>query len=409
MISHEIGQYCLYPNLSEIEKHNGNLRSTALESIRADLLSNDRLAYAEAATDNSGKLALTLYKEEIERAIRTRGQDGFQLLSLTDFPGQSTATVGILDAFWDSKGLIEPSEFRKFCGPTVPLLRIEKRCFRSSETLQAKVQVGHFGQHPIKDSNWKVVVNRGEETLFSKNWPSVDIAIGNSVDIGDFQFPLKAIRRPCQLSISVACSDLKIENSWTVWGFPEVDPQLENVKVFSDANSEMVEFLSSGGSVLLLPNRRSIRNPIDGRFVPVFWSPLHFPEQPPTHGTIIRSDHPVFENFPTDSHTDWQWWELLSKSTSIDMTRMASIPPIMSFIDKFNRNAMPTILWEANVGKGKLFVCTLDIETDLDQRPVAQTLRNSILSYMNSAAFEPTNALTESQLETIFKSSQSSD
>jgi hypothetical protein len=90
------------------------------------------------------------------------------------------------------------------------------------------------------------------------------------------------------------------------------------------------------------------------------------------------------------------------------MTHVAS-NPIMSFIDKFNRNAMPAILWEANVGKGKLFVCTLDIETGLDQRPVAQALRNSILSYMNAATFEPANELTESQLETIFKSSQSSD
>ena len=39
MISHEIGQYSVYPNLSEIEKYDGNLRASALESIRANLLS----------------------------------------------------------------------------------------------------------------------------------------------------------------------------------------------------------------------------------------------------------------------------------------------------------------------------------------------------------------------------------
>ena len=62
----------------------------------------------------SGKLATILYKEEIERALKTPGFSGFQLLDLHDFPGQGTALVGIIDAFWESKGLITPEEFRKF-------------------------------------------------------------------------------------------------------------------------------------------------------------------------------------------------------------------------------------------------------------------------------------------------------
>ena len=405
LISHEIGQYSIYPSLDEIEKYDGNLRSSALESIRADLGSKNRLADARLATENSGKLALTLYKEEIERAIRTPGQDGFQLLSLTDFSGQSTATVGILDAFWDSKGLIEPKEFRNFCSPTVPLLRIGKRCYRSSETLKARVEVGHFGQRPMKDTDWQVIIKRQDETLFRENMNSVDVAIGNATEIGEFEFSLNQILHPCRLTVSVVCSRSIIENHWSVWIFPDADQPIGDVKVFNNRSPEMLAVLKRGGSVLFLPERDSIRQPIDGRFVPVFWSPLHFPDQSPTHGTIIEKDHPVFHNFPTDSHTDWQWWELLAKSTSVDMSAVTSgqSPPIMRFIDKFNRNALPAILWEAKIGKGKLFVCTLDIETELHQKPVAKALRNSILAYMNGNAFDPAGELTESQLETLFK------
>ena len=47
----------------------------------------------------SGYLAAILYKEEIERAMKTAGCSGFQLLDLHDFPGQGTALVGLLDAF----------------------------------------------------------------------------------------------------------------------------------------------------------------------------------------------------------------------------------------------------------------------------------------------------------------------
>ncbi|QEG23408.1 sugar-binding domain-containing protein [Mariniblastus fucicola] len=405
LISHEIGQYSVFPNLEEIGKYDGNLRPLALEAIQANLESQGRVSDAKLATHNSGKLALTLYKEEIERAIRTPGQDGFQLLSLQDFSGQGTATVGILDAFWDSKGLVEPETFRDFCSVSVPLLRLEKRSFTASETLRAKVQVGHFGAKPMQDTDWMCIIKRQDETLFQKQWSGVDIAIGNAIDIGQIEFALGKITRPSQLEISVLCPERDLENRWSVWVYPGERERVQEVKVFNQLGSEMLQALERGESVLLLPQRESIRHPIDGRFVPVFWSPLHFPKQSPTHGTIIKNDHPVFDRFPTDSHTNWQWWELLSESTSVDMTEVAQgrSLPIMRFIDKFNRNALPAILWEAKIGRGKLFVCTLDIEKDLDRRPVAAALRNAIHNYMNGDAFDPADEITKSQLEVLFK------
>lgn len=51
----------------------------------------------------SGHLAAILYKEEIERAMKTPGISGFQLLDLHDFPGQGTALVGLLNAFGKAK------------------------------------------------------------------------------------------------------------------------------------------------------------------------------------------------------------------------------------------------------------------------------------------------------------------
>lgn len=78
----------------------------------------------------SGKLAAILYKEEIERALKTSGISGFQLLDLHDFPGQGTALVGLLNAFWESKGILTGEEFREFCAPVVPLLRFRKLYIR---------------------------------------------------------------------------------------------------------------------------------------------------------------------------------------------------------------------------------------------------------------------------------------
>ncbi len=76
----------------------------------------------------SGALSMILYKDEIEGSMRTWPYGGFQVLEARDYPGQGTAIVGWLDAFWDSKGLITPVEFRRFCGPTVCLVKNAKTC-----------------------------------------------------------------------------------------------------------------------------------------------------------------------------------------------------------------------------------------------------------------------------------------
>ena len=48
----------------------------------------------------SGKWSALLYRADIEMNLRTPEWGGFQLLDLQDYPGQGTALVGILDAFY---------------------------------------------------------------------------------------------------------------------------------------------------------------------------------------------------------------------------------------------------------------------------------------------------------------------
>lgn len=127
LITHEIGQYSVFPNLKEIDKYTGNLLPLNFKAVAKDLEKKGRLYLAEDNLMASGKLAAILYKEEIERALKTPGFSGFQLLDLHDFPGQGTALVGIIDAFWESKGLITPEEFRQFCSPIVPLPGLRKQ------------------------------------------------------------------------------------------------------------------------------------------------------------------------------------------------------------------------------------------------------------------------------------------
>ena len=102
IITHEIGQYSVYPDIKEIDRYTGSLDPLNLKAVRADLEQKGLLDRAEDWLQASGHLAALLYKEEIERAMKTRGISGYQLLGLQDFPGQGTALVGLVNAFWES-------------------------------------------------------------------------------------------------------------------------------------------------------------------------------------------------------------------------------------------------------------------------------------------------------------------
>ena len=103
LISHEIGQYSVYPNINEIEKYTGVLDPLNFKAIRNDLQRKGLIDKAGDYLQASGRLAAILYKEEIERAMKTPQQSGFQLLDLHDFPGQGTALVGLLRPVRESR------------------------------------------------------------------------------------------------------------------------------------------------------------------------------------------------------------------------------------------------------------------------------------------------------------------
>lgn len=405
LVSHEVGQYNVFPNLAELPKYKpGPLRALGFEAIRNDLESKGRLNEAKRYTRDSGKLAALLYKEDIERALRTKDQAGIALLDLHDFPGQSTATVGLLDAFWDSKGLISPEEFRRFCGPTVPLVRMAKFVFENNESFEAGVEIAHFGRAPLTNATvyWKL--EQGPKVIGKGSLDARTIPLGNGIQLGRIRQPLSGVATAAELKLSVGIAGTDIVNDWRIWVYPSADSSASdaNLLITESIDEALIQALRDGQRVLLLPARAALKAPIDGRFIPVFWSPLHFPNQPGTLGATIDPKHPVWNAFPTRTHTDWQWWELLSKSYAVNLDSVVPRPAMpFRFVDKFDRNALPAGIFEVKVGPGRLLVCTLDISSDTEKRIAARQLRRSILSYMQSADFKPSVAWSEGVLMSL--------
>jgi hypothetical protein len=390
VISHEIGQYSVYPDISEISKYTGVLKPLNFISIKNELEKKGLIDFAPAFTQASGKLAAMLYKEEIERALKTPSFDGFQLLELQDFPGQGTALVGLLNAFWESKGIITPEEFRKFNSEIVPLIRFKRAVYERGDVFKASIEVANFFEEKEAQTIvWSIADDSGNQ--IKKGFiEHVNLHIGNNIDLGVIEFLIDA-KEAKRLNIKVSLQGTVYQNEWPIWVYPKTLPINTNNIVITSSYEIAEQALENGKKVFLNPNPKSIEG-IQGRFVPVFWSPVHFPDQPGTMGLLVDENHQAFKYFPTSSHTEWQWWDLCINSKSI-IADSLNITPIVRVIDNFVTNHHLTNVFEAKVGNGKLIFSSIDLFTDLDKRPVARQLRYSLLNYMNSDAFKPSKSV----------------
>ena len=126
------------------------------------------------------------------------------------------------------------------------------------------------------------------------------------------------------------------------------------------------------------------------------------PVSPGTLGLLMNPDHPVFDQFPTQSHTSWQWYDAVKNSYPLILGNLPKeYKPIVQVIDNIERNHKLGLLMEFNVGNGKLLVLMSDIYKYQD-KPEGRQLLKSIINYMSSDKFKPEFNLSELQLKSLF-------
>ena len=404
VISHEIGQWVTHPDYSELPKYTGPLRPRSLALYRRRLEEHGLLEQVKELQRASGRFAWKLYKEEIEAAMRTP-LAGFQLLQLHDYPGQGEALVGLLDSFWDSKGILEPEEMRRFCSATVPLLRLEKLVWQGGEHLEAPAEAGHYGPSDIPDAvvDWKITDAHGQVAVAGA-LPARTLPSGGLTPVGVVRFGLPDVALAGRWKIELSIRGTEAANDWDFWVFPRRSQRDPDGIVVTRNLEAAREALQAGRRVLLtFAGSREGRRVRRMRFLPVFWSFAMFRNQPGLLGLLCRNDHPALAGFPTEEHCDWQWRELMESGRCVVLNDTPpEFRPIVQPIDDFHRADKLGAVFEAKVGDGRLIACGFDIETDLDRRIEARQLRHSLLGYMNSPAFRPGAEMDMEMLARLF-------
>uniref|UniRef100_UPI0032172B42 glycoside hydrolase family 2 TIM barrel-domain containing protein n=1 Tax=uncultured Draconibacterium sp. TaxID=1573823 RepID=UPI0032172B42 len=406
IIAHEIGQWPVYPRWSEIDKYTGVLKARNFEEFKHQAEKNGIGDQSDDFADASGALNQIMYKYETESFLRTASCAGVQLLSMQDYQGQGEALIGWLDCFWESKGITTPEKFRQHFTETVPLLLFEKYVWENNEEFNAEVKLSHHSEKELNgEVHWTVTDDNGQE-IKSGSFDKMIFENGSLSAVGNIKFALNKLEKATKLTVLLEVLNTEFKNEWDIWVYPpKTEEDVANSIIVADElDTETLDKLRSGAKVLLQANQLGTdETSVKALFYPLYWSLTFFPGQGKTNiGLLLQDQHPAFNNFPTSFHSNWQWETISADAKGFILNELPhEYKPIAQPVDDFHRNNKVGSVFELKVGEGKLLVCGYNLKSE---KPVARQLKQSLIAYMNSVDFNPTQTADEKWLIKTLKS-----
>ena len=420
VFSFEVGQFEVLPDFEELESFHGISDPVNLKLIKKRVEERGLLPSWKKYVEATGELSRLAYREEIEAAMRTRELSGISLLGLQDFPGQGTALVGMMNSHLEPKpyDFARPERFREFFRKCRILVKLPRYTYEAGERLIAEVEVANFGKENIEGvfcwtlaekkytsgngnceqeataKSEKTAVAAGTDTE-TKSCPP-----GSYTTIGILDITLDVTSKNTALTLTVSIGNCI--SAYPVWVYQKTNPVCpENVyeaRIFDERTKEV---LQNGGRVYLSPDadKESLPYSIKTQFTTDFWSVGTFADQEGGMGQLIDTEHPIFKEFPTDFHTDWQWWIMATKRAVILPHPMKTI---ITEMDSYAFLRPMAQLIEFRCLKGKVLLSTMDLHKS-QQYPEARALQASIYTYLSGENFEPAEEITEEELSTLVR------
>lgn len=386
IFSFEVGQYEVLPDFDELADFRGVTRPDNLECIKRNVKQRYLWESWKRRVEASGELALLCYRAEVEAALRTENISGISLLGLQDFPGQGTALVGMLNNHLKSKPypFAQPERFRAFFRDVLPLVLLEKYTYETGERLAAVVRIANYGKQTLHGClRYRLNDRKGE-------LPRKTVPCGGLTEVGTIDLLLDGIFAPTQLTLTVEF-DGKV-NSYPIWVYPPIKPVCpESVYETTCLDERAEEVLKRGGTVYLSPgsDQEHLPSSIQAQFSTDFWSVGTFPAQDGGMGQLIDKDHPIFRNFPTETHSNWQWWPMANRRAFILPKQMETI---IAEMDSYAYLRPMAKLFEGYCIGGRILVSSMGLQ-ELQQYPEARALQNAIYCYLVSDKFAPIQQL----------------
>ena len=396
IVAHETGQRVVFPNLDElIPKFTGPLRPYNLVRLQEALKSSGLADQAADFTEASASFQYVQHKAEHEAVLRSAELAGYHQLVLNDYTGHSEALAGILDPFFEEKGVITAGQVRQWNSETVLLARFGSYTWTLGDLFSAEVEVAHFGPVDLLGFQpvWSLKTASGKPVAEGRLGP-LDVATGGLTKLGRIDLRLDGLSEASALTLEITAD--RIVNRWPLWAYPHREDAAETEIIIATKFDEATQRAPAGGrSVLFLGHGLKNEKTQTTGFASAYWTAVWWGNEFSSLGVVCDPAHPALHEFPNSGHSDWQWHELTRNATTFLLDEApAGFRPIVQLVPDFHFNQLLGQVFEARVGAGRLLVCGYDLATDLTRRLAARQMRRSLTRYLQSDKFHPKHQLS---------------
>jgi len=416
----EVGQYEVLPDFGELADFHGISDPANYRRIRDMAEKKGYLPDWNRMVEATGEISRIGYRAEVEAVLRTPQMSGLSLLGLQDFPGQGTALVGMLNSHLAAKpySFARADAFHSFFRGRTVLLELPRYTFTSADKEEVRLTIANFFRGKINapfswalfradrdllrqpESEQERQVAAGRiQPVFSHMGHIWSCEEGIYKRIGSLPLDFSRVKQPEKFLIRLQLGD--IITVVPVWAYPAgVRPTApRDIYETRHFDQQAREILRAGGCVYLSPDStaESLPHSIQAQFTTDFWSVGTFPGQEGGMGQLIDQEHPIFAEFPTEFHTNWQWWPMASQRAMILPERKKAI---ITEMDSYATMRPMAQMIEGRCCGGRILISSLGLHSLL-QYPEARALQQAVYRYMNSAQFAPEQELTEDFVESL--------
>ena len=400
VISHEIGQYDFFPDFTELNKYEGSQQPLYLNIYKERMEKSDTFKQWETFFRSTGTFAADCYRREIETALRSKELSGFQLLDLQDFPGQCVALVGVLNAWFDNKGIISASEWRRFCNDTVILAELDSFIVTENEHIDMPVKLSVCNREHFEGDKISCKIKMDGQILKEVFLPISPLSNTRLQDIGIVSFEIPKLSTPQKVEIQLEIPGTEYSNEYTLWAYPSYDITISESEIIWDDKKIFIartiqkatEYQCSKLPFVYIPDAEE--GDVEGTYCTDFWNYPMFrsisesvKRKVPigTLGLYIDKEASLFRDFPCESYSTPQWYQLVMHSHCSVLDGKENIKTIVQPIDNVERCHKLGMLYYQN----NMLVCTSklwEIGAYPEVKAFAKALTETVIyqNYINS-------------------------
>ena len=248
------------------------------------------------------------------------------------------------------------------------------------------------GDCPGAAAQGRSVVWRGEKRIG-------DVALGELATLGEFdiEVPKSKMPRKYVLRAKFSSKAVSAENEWELYAFPRSStPPLTHTStpprvVETITSDELLAAMERGERVLLLGAGPFRSQPMTYRIGMAGRCTGNF-------ATVVKKGHPALEGLPHGGYCGWQFRRLMEGGRAVQLEADIPFDPVVDVASAVKFVIRQAAMFEYRVGPGRLLVCSFNFK---GSDPAVAWLRERLVAYAGSSAFEPAQSIAPEQLRAV--------